>query len=232
VEESGFEAPASPSKSMDSLLSLSDVEVGMEDTGHFGDLEEVDAPHVEMSSYSPRKKSKLRRKTTIMVKRNRLRQAAHSSTASLIRAKASLARESMRDEPAEMADGNHSEEEDSELLKLIGSKHDSHGESLQSDTGTDYSREQSVDGIFNGFMEKGEGSQQVPSANRSRHTSCSSIGPSIQIISDEFVDEGEIIPELNAEEATDVSCMYCCLVTATLNRNTTNRMGGGGNDIG
>ena len=117
----------------------------------------------------------------------------------------------MRDEPVEMADGNHSEEEDSELLKLIGSKYDSHGESLQSDTGTDYSREQSVDGIFNGFMEKGEGSQQVPSANRSRHTSCSSIGPSIQIISDEFVDEGEIIPELNAEEATDVSRTYCCL---------------------
>jgi len=56
----------------------------------------------------------------------------------------------MRDEPVEMADGNHSEEEDSELLKLIGSKYDSHGESLQSDTGTDYSREQSVDGIFNG----------------------------------------------------------------------------------
>jgi len=55
VEESGFEAPASPSKSMDSLLSLSDVEVGMEDAGHFGDLEEVDASRVETSSYSPRK---------------------------------------------------------------------------------------------------------------------------------------------------------------------------------
>ena len=55
VEESGFEASGSPSKSMDSRLSLSDVEVEMEDTGHFGDLEEVDAPHVEMSSYSPRK---------------------------------------------------------------------------------------------------------------------------------------------------------------------------------
>ena len=71
-----------------------------------------------------------------------------------------------------------------------------------------------------GFMEKGEGNQQVLSANCSRHTSCSSIEPSNQIISDDFVDEGEIIPELNAEEATDVSCTYCCLVTATLNRNT------------
>ena len=55
MEESGFEVPASPSKSMDSLLSLCDVEVGMEDTGHFGDLEEVDASRVEMSSHSPRK---------------------------------------------------------------------------------------------------------------------------------------------------------------------------------
>jgi len=70
-------------------------------------------------------------------------------------------------------------------------------------------------------MEKGEGSQQVPSANCSQHTSFSSIEPSIQIIPDDFVDEGEIIPELNAEEATNVSCTYCCLVTATLNRNTT-----------
>jgi len=40
---------------MDSLLSLSDVEVGMEDTGHFGDLEEVDASCVETSSHSPQK---------------------------------------------------------------------------------------------------------------------------------------------------------------------------------
>ena len=40
---------------MDSLLSLSNVEVEMEDTGHFGDLEEVDASRVEMSSHSPRK---------------------------------------------------------------------------------------------------------------------------------------------------------------------------------
>ena len=36
-------------------MSLSDVEVGMEDTGHCGDLEEVDASRVEMSSHSPRK---------------------------------------------------------------------------------------------------------------------------------------------------------------------------------
>ena len=51
-EDSGFVAPAThiaPSKSSDSLLSLSDVEVGMEDSGHFGDLEEVDASHVETS---------------------------------------------------------------------------------------------------------------------------------------------------------------------------------------
>jgi len=55
--------------------------------------------------------------------------------------------------------------------------------------------------------DKGEGSQQVPSANSSQQTSCSSIEPSIQIISDDLIDEGEIIPELNAEEATDASLM-------------------------
>jgi len=46
----------------------------------------------------------------------------------------------MRDEPVEMADGGHSDKEDSERLKLIGSKYDLHWESLQSDTGMDYSQ--------------------------------------------------------------------------------------------
>ena len=103
-----------------------------------------------------------------------------------------------------MTNGNHSEEEDSELLKIIGSKYDSVGESFPSDASRDFSREQSVDGVSNGFTEKGEGSQQVPSGNRSRHTSCSSIGPSIQIISDDFVEGGEIVPEPGTEEAADV----------------------------
>ena len=44
-----------PQRAWTVLLSLSDVEVGVEDTGHFGDLEEVDASRVEMSSHSPRK---------------------------------------------------------------------------------------------------------------------------------------------------------------------------------
>jgi len=68
----------------------------------------------------------------------------------------------MRDEPVEMADGSHSEEEDSELLKLIGSKYDSHGESLQSDTGMDNSREQSVDGIFNGSWRREKEASKSP----------------------------------------------------------------------
>ena len=57
---------------------------------------------------------------------------------------------------------SHSEEEDSELLKLIGSKYDSHGESLQSDTGMDYSQEQSVGGIFNGSWRRKKETSKSP----------------------------------------------------------------------
>ena len=54
TEDSGFMSSVAHSKSVDSCLSLSDVEIGLEDSGHFGEFEEVDSPHVvEMSPHIP-----------------------------------------------------------------------------------------------------------------------------------------------------------------------------------
>ena len=54
TEDSGFVSSVTHSKSVDSCLSLSDVEVGLEDSGHFAEFEEVDSPHVvEMSPHVP-----------------------------------------------------------------------------------------------------------------------------------------------------------------------------------
>ena len=54
IEDSGFMSSVAHSKSVDSCLSLSDVEIGLEDSGHFGEFEEVDSPHVvEMSPHVP-----------------------------------------------------------------------------------------------------------------------------------------------------------------------------------
>ena len=54
TEDSGFVGSVAHSKSVDSCLSLSDVEIGLEDSGHFGEFEEVDSPHVlEMPPHVP-----------------------------------------------------------------------------------------------------------------------------------------------------------------------------------
>ena len=54
IKGSGFMSSVVHSKSVDSCLSLSDVEIGLEDSGHFGEFEEVDSPHVvEMSPHIP-----------------------------------------------------------------------------------------------------------------------------------------------------------------------------------
>ena len=54
TEDSGFMSSVGHSKSVDSCLSLSDVEIGLEDSGHFGEFEEVDSPHVvELSPQVP-----------------------------------------------------------------------------------------------------------------------------------------------------------------------------------
>ena len=54
TEDSGFVGSVTHSKSVDSCLSLSDVEIGLEDSGHLGEFEEVDFPHVvEMPPHVP-----------------------------------------------------------------------------------------------------------------------------------------------------------------------------------
>ena len=63
TEDSGFVSSVGHSKSVDSCLSLSDVEIGLEDSGHFGEFEEVDSPHVvELSPHVPQQVCNMRQK--------------------------------------------------------------------------------------------------------------------------------------------------------------------------
>ena len=91
--------------------------------------------------------------------------------------KALLAREPKEDEPVDMIDGENFEEEDSQVKGLSEMGFDSPGDSVLGGTSNSFSQGQSVDGIPNGIMENGQGSQEVPSTvNQSQQASGSADG--------------------------------------------------------
>ena len=127
-----------------------------------------------------------------------------------------LARESKED--VDMIDGDNFEEEDSQVKGMSEMGYDSPGDSVLGGTNKGFSRGQGVDGMPNGIMENGQGSQEVPpTVNQSQHASGSArIVPGD---GEEIFPEAATVPGMHEFVDSQVICAKCSFMTVVHHTN-------------